>query len=893
MDLKNKMIIINDKIVTSEISTCEYNPQAQTYTIEYQKNKKIYQYSKKKVKILTQATKLNLQNNTFFLKNKLLTNIKEVIEFTDEDGHYYYHVTLSDNSQQDYTNQEFQRINISAYENLEYMKKVADVISLSTEDGKKILSEQMKKIKIDSLDIALANYLKLSNAMTTQNKIKYLIFPFGCNSSQYKAVENAIYNKISIIEGPPGTGKTQTILNLIANIIIRKMNCQVVSNNNTAIENIDEKLKRYELDFIEAVLGKKANKDSFIENQKEHIPSFTISAQPLSEIASQLKKINELVKKIYEYRKEIALLIQKKKELTLEYKYFIQYLNNQKIEIIELSRYNKENLKRIWSEIINLNKLSLWKKIKYIYIYQTGSYSFYTHNIEKTMYSIQKKLYQLELEELEKKIIEKEKFVQANQNCEKEFVNLSMEYLKKYLALKYKTQTRKKYSAQEIKHDCQKFVDDYPVILSTTHSSRNTFDNEFKFDYIIMDEASQVDVVTGSLALSSAKYAVIIGDEKQLQNVVTPQEKLKVDVIFNQYSLHKGYSYSLNSFLKSIKQIIPDAPITLLQEHYRCHPKIIDFCNKKFYANQLIIMTQDHDEKEVIKIIKTNKGNHSRNDHTNQRQLDIIKELIPNLKSKDIGIIAPYNNQVKLMKQTFPDIEVSTVHKFQGREKDIIILSTVEDDINDFVARDNILNVAISRAKKQLICIVTGNQIKNQNINDFINYAQYNNMEVTTSKIYSVFDLLYKQYEEERLKFYKKHTKVSKYNSENFAYHLIHTIIKDYDNLDFIFLQPLKALIKDPSLLTEREIKYASHHSTHIDFLVYNKFNKKPVLAIEVDGYKYHKEGTKQYKRDLLKNSILEKYKIPLIKLKTNGSGEEERIRECINRINKHLYRGS
>lgn len=46
MDLKNKMIIINDKIVTSEISTCEYNPQAQTYTIEYQKNKKIYQKKK-------------------------------------------------------------------------------------------------------------------------------------------------------------------------------------------------------------------------------------------------------------------------------------------------------------------------------------------------------------------------------------------------------------------------------------------------------------------------------------------------------------------------------------------------------------------------------------------------------------------------------------------------------------------------------------------------------------------------------------------------------------------------------------------------------------------------------------------------------------------------------
>ena len=143
----------------------------------------------------------------------------------------------------------------------------------------------------------------------------------------------------------------------------------------------------------------------------------------------------------------------------------------------------------------------------------------------------------------------------------------------------------------------------------------------------------------------------------------------------------------------------------MLKEHYRCHPKIINFCNKKFYNNELVIMTEDKDEQDVIKVIKTNKGNHKR-DNTSQRQLDIIKEILPKLKTNDIGIIAPYNNQVDLIKQNIQDIEVSTVHKFQGREKDIIIISTVDDEISDFVANANILNVAISRAKKELIFIV-------------------------------------------------------------------------------------------------------------------------------------------------------------------------------------------
>ena len=55
----------------------------------------------------------------------------------------------------------------------------------------------------------------------------------------------------------------------------------------------------------------------------------------------------------------------------------------------------------------------------------------------------------------------------------------------------------------------------------------------------------------------------------------------------------------------------------MLKEHYRCHPKIINFCNKKFYNNELVIMTEDKDEQDVIKVIKTNKGNHKR-DNTSQ-----------------------------------------------------------------------------------------------------------------------------------------------------------------------------------------------------------------------------------------------------------------------------------
>src|SRR3546814_4457245 len=50
---------------------------------------------------------------------------------------------------------------------------------------------------------------------------KGLIYPFGVNESQLAAVERAFSAQISAIEGPPGTGKTQTILNILANILLR------------------------------------------------------------------------------------------------------------------------------------------------------------------------------------------------------------------------------------------------------------------------------------------------------------------------------------------------------------------------------------------------------------------------------------------------------------------------------------------------------------------------------------------------------------------------------------------------------------------------------------------------------------------------------------------------
>ena len=85
-----------------------------------------------------------------------------------------------------------------------------------------------------------------------------------------------------------------------------------------------------------------------------------------------------------------------------------------------------------------------------------------------------------------------------------------------------------------------------------------------------------------------------------------------------------------------------------------------------------------------------------------------------------------------------------------------------------------------------------------------------------------------------------------------------------------------------PNVLTEEERQYAHDPLTHVDFLLFNQMDRQPVLAIEVDGTGVHEAGSKQAERDIKKNSILEKCAVPLLRLRTDGSGEKEKIRNAL-----------
>jgi superfamily I DNA and/or RNA helicase/very-short-patch-repair endonuclease len=840
-------------------------------------------------------------NYRILFENKELFGITGVFVFVDK-YRQYWHICFKNGVGRDFEKSTLTilascLVDKGAKNVFDYLKQTADLINLRSEDGTLLLSKQYEKLEYVGEDKVFSNYLNPVRYPIKQFDSSILVFPFGCNASQYTAVQNALENQLSVVQGPPGTGKTQTILTIIANLLVMGKTVQVVSSNNSATKNVLDKLASYNLDFNVAALGNSSNKDRFILEQTGLYPSemqtWSTGLSGSNNHYMEIHGLSEELRGIFMKQNQLALAKQSLKKLDIELHYFKQYLEETGRDSLNAKvrrKLDAEIFLRLWIECQKYSGsrrgLYYLFKLKCRFFYGIANWSSYRNEVAEIVALFQFLFYQSKRVELVREIqILGKALVKANQEqVTEKLTDLSMQYLKEKLYCKYgKDSNRRMFSEEDLWKNPMDVQQEYPVVLSTTFSARSSLCKDAEFDYIIIDEASQVDVTTGALALSCARNAVIVGDTMQLPNVVSRQDKLRLQAAFDSSAVSQDYNCASKSFLQSVCDAVPGVPTTLLREHYRCHPGIINFCNQKFYRGELLVMTEDAGEKDVVSLIKTVKGNHQR-DRMNQRQIDVVaRELLPNLpfSEEDIGIIAPYNNQVEAIRTTLSgkNIEVSTVHKYQGREKEVIIITTVDDEVTDFSDDPNLLNVAVSRAKKRLYLVVSGNeQPKDSNIGDLIDYIEYNNFSVVRSNVYSVFDFLYRHYRESRIKILNTHRRVSEYDSENLMYVLITDVLQenDYSSLDVLCHQSLNMLIRDPVLLNGKEAQYAMNGATHLDFLIYNRIGKKPVLAIEVDGYSYHKKGTVQSKRDAMKDKILNLYGIPLLRFATNGSGEKD-----------------
>lgn len=257
------------------------------------------------------------------------------------------------------------------------------------------------------------------------------------------------------------------------------------------------------------------------------------------------------------------------------------------------------------------------------------------------------------------------------------------------------------------------------------------------FDYVVIDEASQNDIASVIPLIFRAKNAVIIGDRNQLRHITSLKKNKiykiakRVNLSENQlkyfhYVKYSAFDLAKRRYFESTRK----EPIQL-HIHYRSYDDIIKFANtivKEYKLFPKKYIKADVGQANIpIGIHWVNVKGYYRNNNTNLQEVKAIilylNERRHLLKNISIGIITPFSNQAKLIadyliKYRLHDIDVnkhiiaSTVHKFQGDERDVILYSPVvskeimvrkERTLNWANNQVNLLNVAVTRARSSLI----------------------------------------------------------------------------------------------------------------------------------------------------------------------------------------------
>jgi DNA replication ATP-dependent helicase Dna2 len=235
------------------------------------------------------------------------------------------------------------------------------------------------------------------------------------------------------------------------------------------------------------------------------------------------------------------------------------------------------------------------------------------------------------------------------------------------------------------------------IVAATAHRSATLpYLRRRSFEMSIVDEAGQLtEPLTLGLILRARRF-VLIGDDRQLPPVVRT----------------RGLAHSMFERLKHDPDVV-----TMLKTQYRMHPEIMSISNRLFYDGRLEAGIKpvdrtppDGPDSTPVQFIPVESEREGRSNPDEARMvLELVRLFTQShgIQPESIGVVSPFRAQVVLLRQMLggTGVTVDTVERFQGGERDIMILSFVRSRGTGFVFDDRRLNVAITRARRKLVLV--------------------------------------------------------------------------------------------------------------------------------------------------------------------------------------------
>ncbi|WP_406616898.1 DEAD/DEAH box helicase [Mycoplasmopsis adleri] len=663
------------------------------------------------------------------------------------------------------------------------------------------------------------------------------------NFSQDKAIASSL-NQNTIIWGPPGTGKSQTIVNILTNLLVYGKNSLVCSQKKAALEVIRNRMGELKTFCLFMLNSKNMNKKSFYKPIKEYLSYLENfdeqdNLKPLRIIST--KDIN-FVNNIEPISQD-PRFIEACKILAKIHLYWASFTKEFWAKVVSLPRgiiypevFNFDDSKQLCNYMLRKNhmRFKIHKKmnwtIKKISKTLFNDFKYFQGNLNEILkeiktfkiddYDYLTSLFNILPNADEKQISDEnelKKFIAKN--IIKRISKFDIEEKSEYTEFAATVRLASLEPYKFIKRYAKMIKKIFPIVIVTPDADLSAWQKE-EFDYSILDESSQIFLEKGLPVLYLAKIKILAGDDKQMK----PSNWFGVRVS-DEESIY-GKVDSLLDFARSLGMYS-----VLLDKNYRSnYASLMTFSSKYFYDSTLDVIdsAQTDVDFKPIEVYEVN-GAWENNQNVVEAEyaINLCKQnlykynkiiiLCFNAKQQDFITANIFKNHPDLEKAiNGQTLLLRNIENIQGDEADLVIMSVAYDANtaihSTYVGRPggmNALNVTVSRAKDKMIVIKS---IKAEDIN-----VLTNNEDAIIFKRWLEFLELSDKQKQSFLALDKEKVELEQSDLSLEVEQTLANAIKD---------KPFLELAKNESIGT-LEVNYVL------------KKDNKPALCFVVDDYKY------------------------------------------------------
>ena len=520
--------------------------------------------------------------------------------------------------------------------------------------------------------------------------------PALLSTPQGSALDSASSADVTLLVGPPGTGKSFTAAALAIDCLTRGGSVLFASRTQQALDVIGAKLEEMLTTDAFVIRG---GRHQYLKNLKDFLEQLLRGVFPLPEVDKDLfdnlvKHRAALKKKITAMERVLVELEEAERSLGL----IVSGLESGFFSAIS------RPFRKIWLRKKVSENIPLWEMM--------GQYQKLLKERMEVISSSLKMTLRMRME----------RALHDHRMDLKHFVG----------ALRARKSSRQENLFSQV--NLQALLRTFPVWMTTMTGAHRVLPLEREmFDLVVIDEATQCDMATCLPIFHRAKRAVVIGDPKQLRHVSFLSRKRQA-LIADQYqiesALRSEFDYREKSILDRVESVVESQDnVVFLDEHFRSRPPIIAFSNKEFYSNSLKVMTMvpGKDERGIVQLrmVKGKKEPGGANDMEAEALVDEVVTWLEREVSLDesiahsIGILSPFHKQVEKLQALAQQrlsaeaiekhkIRIGTAYSFQGDERDVMFLSLAVDENTNgatyrYLNRPDVFNVSITRARNAQI----------------------------------------------------------------------------------------------------------------------------------------------------------------------------------------------